>query len=131
MVTPQDLNERIAALKSELDRLRPLAPDGLKSLERWYDVELTYTSNAIEGNTLTRSETALVVEKGLTVGQGKPLRDHLEAVNHMAALAYMKELAGSSAPITEQEIRQIQGIIMRSIDDDAAGRYARRGRMAV
>ncbi|HEY4253995.1 MAG TPA: Fic family protein [Roseomonas sp.] len=129
MAQEVSLDARIAALKGELDRLRPLSPQGLRSLEQWYAVELTYTSNAIEGNTLTRSETALVVEKGLTVGQGKPLRDHLEAINHIAALDYMKALAGSAAPIAEHDIRQIQGLILRLIDDEAAGRYARHGRM--
>jgi Fic family protein len=70
------LQEEIAAKKAELDRLRPAAPGGLRNLERIYDIELTYTSNAIEGNTLTAAETALVVEKGITIG-GKPLKDHL------------------------------------------------------
>jgi Fic family protein len=125
---PASIDDRIRTLKAELDHLRPLSPDGLKSLARWYEVELTYTSNAIEGNTLTRSETALIVEQGLTIGRGKRLQDHLEAVNHMVALGYMKDLAQSAAPITEQDIRQIQALILRTIDDDAAGRYARHGR---
>ncbi len=64
--------------KAALDALRPLSGPSLAALDAWYDVELTYTSNALEGNTLTRSETAIVLEKGLTVS-GKPLKDHLEA----------------------------------------------------
>jgi hypothetical protein len=71
--------DRILAKKDALDRLRPLTERSLAALAAWYDVELTYTSNAIEGNTLTRSETAIVIEKGLTIG-GKPLKDHLEAM---------------------------------------------------
>ncbi len=54
----------------------------------WYDVELTYTSNAIEENTLTRSETAIVLKKRLTV-HGKPLKDHREVVDHLAALPFV------------------------------------------
>ncbi len=53
----------------------------LAALAQWYDVELTWSSNAIEGNTLSRSETAIILEKGLTIG-GKPLKDHLEALGH-------------------------------------------------
>ena len=52
----------------------------VKNLEEWLDVELTYTSNAIEGNTLSRMETALVIEKGITVEERA--EEHLEAVNH-------------------------------------------------
>lgn len=71
--------------KKRLDAHRPL-PDALvRNLDDWFRVELTYTSNAIEGNTLTRMETALILEKGLTVG-GKSLVEHLEAKNHAAAL---------------------------------------------
>lgn len=66
--------EKIKTLKMELDSYRPLSEEVLRNLEQWFEVELTYSSNAIEGNTLTRQETALVLEKGLTVG-GKPMKD--------------------------------------------------------
>ena len=83
---------RIAERRAALDARRPLAPELLARLEAWYEVELTYSSNAIEGNTLTRSETAIVLEKGLTV-RGKPLRDHMEATDHRDALRFVRELA--------------------------------------
>jgi len=53
---------------------------------------LTYTSNAIEGNTLSHAETALVVQEGVTVG-GKSLVEHQEAINHAQAITFIKELA--------------------------------------
>jgi hypothetical protein len=68
-----------------LDRLRPLPPELVDNLREVYDIRLTYHSNAIEGNTLTQSETQIVVEKGITIG-GKPLKDHLEAINHVEAI---------------------------------------------
>ncbi len=49
--------------KNQLDCYRPLNTALANNLRDWFRVELTYTSNAIEGNTLTRAETALVVEK--------------------------------------------------------------------
>ena len=81
---------QIDVTKQALDALRPLPPELVKNLDEWLSVELTYTSNAIEGNTLTRQETALVVEKGLTI-RGKTMREHLEALNHVAALAFIKD----------------------------------------
>ena len=76
----------------QLQRLRPLSPALVRNLEEWFRVELTYSSNAIEGNTLTRAETAVVIERGLTVG-GKSLKEHLEATNHAAALDIVNKLA--------------------------------------
>jgi Fic family protein len=109
--------------KQLLDQYRPF-PDALtRNLDDWFRVELTYTSNALEGNTLTRQETALVVEKGLTVG-GKSLREHLEAVNHAHALDWVKNLVTHQPDtITEYDILHIHELILKSIDDDNAGRY--------
>jgi Fic family protein len=93
------MNELLSAIKSkkdQLDGLRPVSPAAVSSLRKYYDVELTYTSNAIEGNTLTLRETAELIEHGITVG-GKPLRDHLEAVDHYDAVLWMRELAASAA----------------------------------
>ena len=99
-------------------------PDALaRNLDGWFRVELTYTSNAIEGNTLGRRETALVVEKGLTVG-GKSLLEHMEAVNHARALDWVKKQAKRRPhSLTEEDILQIQYLIMKGIDDLNAGRY--------
>lgn len=79
------LLNHIDALKARLDRLRPLPPELVDNLREVYDIRLTYHSNAIEGNTLTQSETQIVIEKGITIG-GKPLKDHLEAINHIDAI---------------------------------------------
>ncbi len=113
----------LTAKKERLDGFRPL-PDALvRNLDDWFRVELTYTSNAIEGNTLTRSETALVVEKGLTVG-GKSLVEHLEATNHARALDWVKEQVKSRpASLTEEKILHIHDMILSGIDYANAGRY--------
>lgn len=109
--------------KSRLDGFRPLPEALVRNLEAWFRVELTYTSNAIEGNTLSRLETALVVEKGLTVG-GKSLIEHLEATNHAHALDWMKEQVWRKpADLTEEDILSIHTLILRGIDDAHAGHY--------
>ena len=113
--------------KAELDRLRPQAPHGLDNLNRSYDIELTYTSNAIEGNTLTAAETRMVIEHGITIG-GKPLKDHLEAVDHFEALRYMRDLARQSVPLRETDIRNLHRLVMQRSGPDTAGRYASQGR---
>lgn len=109
--------------KRRLDEARPLPPEVLKNLEQWFLIELTYTSNALEGNTLTRLETAVVVEKGLTIG-GKTLVEHLEATNHAAALRKVLEIACSpTATLTEHGLLDLHAMILRGIDDANADRY--------
>src|SRR5271156_3962293 len=102
----QILLDEIAARKARLDLLRPLSGAALAQLQKHFDVELTYTSNAIEGNTLTLRETAEVIEHGITVG-GKSLRDHLEAIDHYEALLWMRELAAAASPLDETVVREL------------------------
>lgn len=113
----------IAAKKMQLDKLRPLPPEALANLEHYYDVEITYTSNAIEGNTLSPVETTLVIEKGITIS-GKPLKDHLEALDHYDAMRYIREIARETAALTESDIRNLHRLIVQRSRPDIAGRYA-------
>lgn len=119
-----ELLKRLSQKKQRLDALQPLPHVQIKNLDEWYRVELTYTSNAIEGNTLSRKETALVVDKGITI-QGKSLIEHLEAVNHAEAVDYIKALAKHTKPtdITQDTILEIHRRILSKIDDTNAGRY--------
>ena len=113
----------ISAKKQKLDGFRPLPQELVKNLEEWFKIELTYTSNAIEGNTLTRAETALVVEKGITVA-GKSLKEHLEATNHVEALDYIKSLVSKKRQdISVQDILDINKLILSNIEGENAGRY--------
>ena len=117
----------VEAKKAQLDRLRPLSPRALNNLDHALDLELTYTSNAIEGNTLTQIETNLVIEKGVTIG-GKKLRDHLEAIDHYEAVGFMRELAVRAAALAESDIRNLHALVVKRSDPDIAGGYARAGR---
>lgn len=109
--------------KQRLDAYRPFSVDLVTNLREWFKIELTYTSNAIEGNTLSRAETALVVEKGLTV-DGKTLREHLEAVNHAHAFEWiMQQIDTTKQDITERVILDLHLLILQKIDDTNAGRY--------
>ncbi len=124
------LHEQVAAKKAELDRLRARAPGGLANLEHVHDLELTYTSNAIEGNTLTAAETMLVIEQGITVG-GKPLKDHLEAIDHHEALLYVRALARQHTTLTERDVRSLHSLVVKRSSPDIAGRYADQGRFVL
>jgi Fic family protein len=118
-----ELLTSIAAKKKRLDESRPLSPKALVNLEHYYDIELTYTSNAIEGNTLSPVETTLVIEQGITVS-GKPLKDHLEALDHYDAIRYVREIARHETPLTESDVRNLHRLVMRRSAPEIAGQYA-------
>ena len=122
-----DLPARVAAKKAELDRRRPLHGEALDRLARYYDVELTYTSNAIEGNTLTAVETGLVIEHGVTIA-GKSLKHHMEAIDHYEAVRYVRDIARTPTPLNEGDVRQLHALVLRRADVEIAGRYATSGR---
>jgi Fic family protein len=109
--------------QQELQTFRPLPFELVNNLNAWFKVELTYTSNALEGNTLTRRETAVVIEKGITIG-GKSLVEHLEATNHAKAFDFIQSLVGKkSQDFTENDLLYLHEIILKGIDDKNAGRY--------
>lgn len=110
-------------LKKELDSKRPIPKETLRSLEESINLEWTYNSNGIEGNTLTLRETQVVLE-GITVG-GKSIREHLEAINHEKAILYLNDLVKENNPITERNIKSIHQLVLKDIDNENAGRYRR------
>jgi len=119
----KNILEKIKKKKFQFDDLKPFSKTFQTNMEEWYRIELTYTSNAIEGNTLTRQETALVVEKGLTV-EGKSIVEHIEAINHAKAYEYIQSLKlNNITQITEQIILKIHETILQNIDSQNAGRY--------
>jgi Fic family protein len=113
--------EKLDALKTRLDALRPLPTALVQNLREDLVLRWTYNSNAIEGNTLTLLETKVVLE-GITVG-GKLLREHFEAINHREAIFYIENIVQRLEPFSEWQIKNVHQLILKNIDDDNAGRY--------
>ncbi|MBW1892619.1 MAG: Fic family protein [Deltaproteobacteria bacterium] len=113
---------RIDEGKKLIDKFRPLPPSVLSRLKKQFVFEWTYNSNAIEGNTLTLKETIIVLEEGLTIGN-KSLKEHLEVINHKAAISFVEDLAVSGKKITERNIREVHSLVLKEIDSKYAGRY--------
>lgn len=112
------LNE-IDELKSRLDNFRQFDSFRIKQA---LELEYTFESNRIEGNTLTLRETDLVINEGLTIS-GKSMREHLEAINHKEAIDYIKQLMDKSTSLIEREVLAIHNLILRGIHSEDAGRY--------
>ncbi len=102
--------------RERLNEMRPLTPGEVKRLQEAFMVEFTYNSNAIEGNTLTLKETAMVLE-GMTIDQ-KPLKDHLEAVGHRDAFLYIEDIAKKDIPLSESVIKSIHSLVLMNQPED-------------
>jgi Fic family protein len=109
-------------LKQCLDSFRPLNPQQLEKLLEAWDIQYTYESNRIEGNSLTLRETQLVVAKRMTL-KGKSIDEHLEARNHQEAIYYIRDLAAQGTVLSEYIINSIHNIVLGGIDPHNAGRY--------
>lgn len=113
--------QRCDELKKKLDALRPFPAETLKSLREYYRVGLTYSSNALEGNSLTESETKVVIEDGLTV-QGKPLHDIYEALGHAEAYDHLQFMAADKR-LEVADILKLHELFYRRIDPSQAGKF--------
>jgi Fic family protein len=122
MIIDKELHKRILEKKKELAKMRPFPKAALARLRERIIVEWTYNSDAIEGNTLTLKETRMVLEDGLTI-KGKPLKEHLETINHRDAIEFVEKLSGKKSRIDVLMIRQIHSLILNKIDEKEAGKY--------
>ena len=119
----QELLQKADSYKQKISPARPLAKEELKSLDDYFRIGFTYSSNALEGNTLTISETKILLEDGITVG-GRPLKDCYEAVGHGSAYGFMLEQARQQDMIiTEDTIKKLHRLFYQKVDADQAGQY--------
>ncbi|MDL2287967.1 Fic family protein [Oscillospiraceae bacterium OttesenSCG-928-F05] len=114
---------RIDRNRKRINAYRPLSPQEVKELDNYYRIGVTFTSNALEGNSLTLTETKVLIEDGITVG-GKPIKDCYEATGHAKAYDFMLGMARAERlEITEDDIKQLHRLFYAGIDGEEAGRY--------
>lgn len=111
--------QQIDSLKSELDHYRYWEQ---QTIVEALHVEYTFESNRIEGNTLTLRETDLIIHKGLTIA-GKPLNEHLEAINHYQAIGFVTELVSSRQVLNKYNLQMLHSLVLQGLDRANAGRF--------
>ncbi len=117
------IKKRLEEKLNRIKKYRPLPKSAVEKIREQFQIEMTYNSNAIEGNQLTLKETFLVINEGVTI-KGKPLKDHLEAKNHQEALDYLYNLvSGKKKIFSESLIRNFNQIVLQNIDKEWAGKY--------
>jgi Fic family protein len=117
----ESLIKDIDALQKEINKLRPFSNSRLRELKDYFKIGLTYSSNALEGNTLTESETKVVIEEGITIG-GKPLKDHYEAIGHAEAFEKVFDIY-KNKNMTESVVKNLHLLFYGRISKEDAGKY--------
>lgn len=120
MSLPSLLHE-IDLLKEEINKHRPMDDRTRAQIKEYFRIGLTYSSNALEGNTLTESETKIVLEEGITIG-GKPLKDHLEVIGHSQAYDFVYTCVHNKT-YNEQDIKRLHHLFYYRINEEQAGSY--------
>ena len=118
------INSLLSKIASKRNKFKKLFNDDKikEQLYKWLKSELAYTSNNIEGNTLTRKETRLVIEEDIT-SSSKPFVHYQEAVNHAKAFDYIIDLLKSDIELNENIVLAIHKRLLSGIDDYNAGFY--------
>ncbi len=114
--------ERVDELKRELQNIKVEKSIHLQKVEEHFALRFTYESNKIEGNTLTLSETMMVIKEGITIS-GKSVNEHLEAINHSEAIELLYDFVDRKIDFSEYVLLQFHGLILRGINRANAGKY--------
>lgn len=101
--------------KTKLDSFRPISPEIMEIIDKKFKIDWTYNSNAIEGNTFSKQETAFFLQYGLT-SKGKTLKEYLEIQNHAQAIDWLKGIIKRNRPITESLIKELHALLLKGID---------------
>lgn len=118
--------ERLYEKKQVLQTSRPLPNIALHKIRESLSIEWTYNSNSIEGNTMSLRETQMVIQEGITI-KGKSLREHFETHNHDKAIDYLYSIVNEDYNLRSIDILSLHGFVLRSIEDDFAGRIRNGG----
>lgn len=124
-----ELNKQVTKVLNKATELhkkwqskKPL--DGLQvhKMQEFFHTAYTYESNRIEGNTLSLSETHLVINDGITIG-GKSMREHLELINHKEAIELVLDFVKNKVHFNAFYLKQIHQLVLKGIDKKNAGVY--------
>lgn len=117
------LMQQLDANQQVFATYRPFTePHVLRELQKFYRVDATYSSNALEGCTYTLSETKILLEDGLTAG-GKPMREAYAVLGHAKAFDHMFTLMHNKV-LTEEDILTMHAFLAGGLENDAtAGKY--------
>ncbi len=101
-----------AAASEWAERRESMSRTDYEALWTKLRLEWNYNSNHIEGNTLTYSETELLLIHGRTRG-GHPMRDYEEMKAHDVAIDHAQRLAGEERVLGEGDIRDLNKILLK------------------
>lgn len=85
----------------------------LVDFDKFNRIAITFHSTAIEGSTLTLTESEILLDKGLTP-KGKPLVHQNMVLDHFEALKFVLDRADKKSPFTLSLIQETAAAVMKS-----------------
>lgn len=116
------LIQKIDTLQAQYNAVKPVDENSLKKIEAYFNINYTFESNRIAGNTLTLRETNAVINDGVTIN-GKSMHEHLEAINHADAIDFIHDLVQKKEDFTETVLKEIHYLVLKGINRKNAGVY--------
>lgn len=108
---------QIDELQERIGSYGQLADEMLKKINYKFRLEWNYTSNSMEGNSLTKSETRSVMTGNITVN-GKPIKDVLEVKGHDEVISTIMKMGKGGLNLSERRIKEIHAGIMHEEDPE-------------
>lgn len=107
-------------LANKVNEFRPLTPELVASVHEKLFPERVYSSNAIEGNTLTLRETREILTTGHI--SNNRIREGTEAINLGNAVKHLEGvLLHDDAPCTVDKMLVLHGILLKDLDPPTGG----------
>lgn len=122
-MTKQEILNKADYYRNEMIKNGPINLDQLAEIDQYFRVVFTYSSNSIEGNSLTLTEVKKFLEEGITADE-RPRKEyeevtgHTEAYNDMLSSARLDKLE-----ITEALIKKLHLLLYQNVDQEQAGQF--------
>ncbi len=107
----EQILEKIDRLKKEYNALMPMSPEFQSKLDKKFRLEFSFNSNHIEGNTLTYSETELLLLFDDTKGS-HTMREYEEMKAHDVAFQLIRQWTQDDRPLSEVDINNLNKVLL-------------------
>ncbi|WP_439695585.1 Fic family protein [Mucilaginibacter sp. AW1-7] len=107
--------QEIDSLQAAIQERGPIPVSLLNKINYKLRLEWNYTSNSMEGNSLTKRETRTVMVNNLEVN-GKPIKDVMEIRSHDKVITTIMKMGKGELNISESRIKEIHKGIMYEED---------------
>lgn len=118
----KDILLEIEARNEEIKNHSFATKTQIDNIKNYYRIPFVWSSNAIEGNTLTLEETEVILGEGITI-KGHSLKESFEVIGGNAGYDYLFSLLTINSRINSSVIREFHKLCTMGQEDVTPGKY--------